>query len=251
MTAPAKSRCAAARRRWTRIAFGGEPLAHYTLATARVTSQGRRARTASGDGIERLALRRAGDKGEATLTVVEDFAPCARRSPNVAWPDAPFSRARMRAALGLDARAACCEDAAGPGARRRKTSSRRCRYPPQAAEFQSHCAACHRTPERFPPNFLAGDAQRVTRKPGAVRAAHLRAPGDVADTAGGARQGAHAAATRIARREPVDSDGSPIRRSLRCRARSPVGCARRRAARPMPRRCSRAATRICGLACRT
>jgi hypothetical protein len=32
----------------------------------------------------------------------------------------------------------------------------------QAAGFQSHCGACHRTPERFPPNFLAGDAQRVS-----------------------------------------------------------------------------------------
>jgi mono/diheme cytochrome c family protein len=142
------------------IAFGGEPLAHYTLGNGVLTSQGRRARTASGDSIERLNVRRAGEKGKATVTVVEDFAPARAAIANFAWPDAPFSRARMRAALGLDHRATCCEDPAGLGAPQ-KDIEPPLPLPAPAAEFQKHCGACHRTPEGFPPNFLAGDTQRV------------------------------------------------------------------------------------------
>ncbi|MET1084163.1 MAG: hypothetical protein ABWY12_14115 [Burkholderiales bacterium] len=145
------------------IAFGGEPLANYTLDNGMLNSQGRRARIPSGDGIERLTLRRAGDKGEATVTVVEDFAPIRAAIANVAWPDTPFSRIRMRAALGLAARATCCEDPAPAGLQApRKDVESPLQVPAQAPEMQSHCGACHRTPERSPPNFLAGDAQRVS-----------------------------------------------------------------------------------------
>jgi hypothetical protein len=124
------------------IAFGGDRLAHYTLENGVMTSHGRRARTASGDRIERLTVRQSGGKGEATVTVVEDFASARAAIANFAWPDAPFGRARMRAPQ---------EDIEPP-----------LPLPSPAAEFQSHCAPCHRTPERFPPNFLVGDTQRVS-----------------------------------------------------------------------------------------
>ena len=143
------------------IAFGGEPLTHYTLENGAVTSEGRHARTASGDRLERVTVRRAGGKGEATLIVAEDFAPIRTAIAASAWPDAPFTRARMRAALGLGDRAACCEDSAGLGPPQGDIEAMP-PLPPQAAEFQTHCAACHRTAERLPPNFLAGDAERVT-----------------------------------------------------------------------------------------
>jgi hypothetical protein len=67
----------------------------------------------------------------------------------------------MRAALGLDRRATCCEDPAGLGAPQEDFVSP-LTLPAPAAEFESRCAACHRTPERFPPNFLAGDRERVS-----------------------------------------------------------------------------------------
>ena len=141
------------------VAVGGEPLGHYALEKGVITSQGRRARTASGDRIERITVRRAGGKGKATVTVAEDFAPARAAIANFAWPDAPFSRVRMRAALGLDRRANCCEDPAGLGAPQSDIEPPS--LPAPAAEFQRYCAACHRTPEGFPPNFLAGDGERV------------------------------------------------------------------------------------------
>ena len=143
------------------IAFGGEPLTHYTLENGVVTSEGRGARTASGDRIERVTVRRAGGKAEATLIVAEDFAPARTAIADFAWPDAPFSRAKMRLALGLGRRAGCCEDSAGLGAPQEDVGTMP-PLPPQAVEFENHCAACHRTAERLPPNFLAGDAERVT-----------------------------------------------------------------------------------------
>ena len=143
------------------IAFGGEPLTHYALASGAVTSQGRSARAANGDRIERVIFRRSGGNAEATLIVAEDFAPARTAIADFAWPDAPFSRARMRAALGLGTAGLCCDDASALEAPREDFEAMP-PLPPQAVEFQRHCAGCHRTAERLPPNFLAGDAERVT-----------------------------------------------------------------------------------------
>ncbi len=143
------------------IAFGGEPLMHYTLENGAVTSEGRPARMASGDRIERVTFRRVRGEDEVTLVVAEDFAPVRTAIADSDWPDAPFSRARMRSAVGLGRGALCCEDAAGAGAPQEDIEAMP-PLPPLAAEFQAHCAACHRTAERLPPNFLAGDADRVT-----------------------------------------------------------------------------------------
>jgi mono/diheme cytochrome c family protein len=144
------------------LSFGGAPLTHYALENGVVTSRGRRARTAGGDSIDRLTVRRTTDgRGEAALTLTLDFAPLRAAIGSVSWPDAPFDRIAMRAALGLGPRAACCGDAAGLAAPEADLQPA-LPLPAQAAEFQSHCAACHRTAERSPPNFLTGDTERVT-----------------------------------------------------------------------------------------
>ena len=122
---------------------------------------GRSARAANGDRIERVIFRRSGGNAEATLIVAEDFAPARTAIADFAWPDAPFSRARMRAALGLGTAGLCCDDASALEAPREDFEAMP-PLPPQAVEFQRHCASCHRTAERLPPNFLAGDAERVT-----------------------------------------------------------------------------------------
>jgi len=142
------------------LAFDREPLMHYRLDGGVLTSEGRRARTASGDAIERLVIRRSGGKGEATLTVAEDFAPARAAIMNVAWPDEPFRRTRMRTALGLDVRTVCCEDPADLKAAQADIAPT-LPVPAEASEFRNRCVGCHGTPERFPPNFLAGDPQRV------------------------------------------------------------------------------------------
>ena len=142
------------------LSFGGEPLTNYAIGNGVVSSRGQRARTPGGDAIERVAVRRAGAGGRATVTVIEDFAPVRAALASLARDDAPFSRTRMRAALGLDTRGACCEDAAGLPAPQEDAEPES--VPSAAATaFQTHCARCHRTTERFPPNFLSGDAARV------------------------------------------------------------------------------------------
>lgn len=142
------------------LSFGGEPMGNYVLRNGVVTSRGLRARTPRGDAIERVAVRRAGASGSATVTVIEDFEPVHAALAILARDDAPLGRTRMRAALGLDVRAACCEDATALDAPQEDAEPES--LPSAAATaFQTHCARCHRTTERFPPNFLSGDAGRV------------------------------------------------------------------------------------------
>jgi hypothetical protein len=142
------------------LSFGGEPLSHYTLERGVPRSRGLAARTGSGERIERIVVRRTGAKAEATATIVDDFGPVRAAIGNARWPDAPFSRATMRSALGLRSRAACCEDAAGLRPPQ-EDAAPATPLPAEAAAFWQRCAACHDTPGPFPPNFLAGDAQRV------------------------------------------------------------------------------------------
>ena len=76
------------------------------------------------------------------------------------WGTAPLSRGRLRAALGLAADPACCQApgaAADPAVLRIASEG----VPSRAAGFVTHCASCHATSEPTPPNFLAGDAQRI------------------------------------------------------------------------------------------
>ncbi len=202
-----------------------------------------------GDAIERVALRRAGASGSATVTVVEDFAPVraaianrrvARRAVRPRPGCAPRSASTSRCVL---------RGCSGPGraAGRRRVRSR---CPPQRPPRSKRIArACHRTTERFPPNFLAGDARRVTR---AWRSA--RRESSCAWPCGRPRRprATRCPCRRHARRATAARGyrRSPIRRSHALQARG------RRVAprgdgplRPTPRRCSRAATRICAPAC--
>jgi hypothetical protein len=76
------------------------------------------------------------------------------------WDNAPLSRERLRAAIGLAADSECCRPpgaVADPAVSRTGSKA----VPSRAAGFVTHCARCHATTERTPPNFLAGDAQRV------------------------------------------------------------------------------------------
>lgn len=142
------------------LTIGGKPLRQLRLSGGNVSSAGRRARTASGDAIERVTLSRSGSAGLATVTVVEDFTAARAAIARSDWPAAPFSRERMRAALGLKPPAECCAADRLPAARGDNAPAM---PPPQEAEaFIGLCARCHRTPEPTPPNFLAGNARRVS-----------------------------------------------------------------------------------------
>jgi hypothetical protein len=141
------------------LTIGGKALTQLRLDQGTVTSRGRRVRTASGDSIERVTLSRSGSGALATVSVVEDFAPARSAIARADWPDAPFSRERLRAALGLKPPIQCCGSSRLPPARNDIEPAQP--LVPEAEAFVAPCARCHRTPERTPPNFLAGDAQRV------------------------------------------------------------------------------------------
>ncbi|MEP6609482.1 MAG: hypothetical protein ABJA83_12490 [Burkholderiaceae bacterium] len=142
-----------------RLTLAGKELTRLQLRDGSVTRAGRRARTAAGDAIERIELPRRGAAGLARVTVVADFAPVRAALATTAWDDAPFTRARLRTALGLPVHACCAPRPTSPAINDAITAAV---VPPQATAFIAPCGACHRTAERSPPNFLAGDMQRVS-----------------------------------------------------------------------------------------
>ena len=71
------------------------------LRNGAVARQGMTARTADGDAIERIDLPPRGKPGLARVTVVEDFAPARAALATSDWNGAPFTRAHLRATLGL------------------------------------------------------------------------------------------------------------------------------------------------------
>ena len=184
-----------------RLSLGGKELTRLQLRNGAVTRQGMTARTAGGDAIERIELPQRGKPGTVIVTVVEDFSPCAPHWRAVIGAGCPL-RARVRATLGLPPMNACC------GPRNSVLAAADAVVaevvPAQAAGFVAPCAACHRTAERSPPNFLAGDAQRI-RASLAVRAADVRTSFYVAIARDITREGADAAAERVAWRQPVDA----------------------------------------------
>ena len=142
-----------------RMSLGGKELTRLQLRNGAVTRRGTTARLPSGDAIERIELPRRGKSGAAAVTVVDDFAPARDALAKQDWSQTPLTRASVRAALGLPAIIACC----GPGTATPAASDAviAATVPAQATAFIAPCAACHRTAETSPPNFLAGDAQRV------------------------------------------------------------------------------------------
>src|SRR5882724_9150936 len=125
---------------------------------------GRRARLANGDAIARVALRWRGAQGEAKVTVTGDFANIREAVAQLSLPDKPFSRSAIMsalgAALGLPAPARCCDASSLPPAQADVVTA--ATLPSEAAPFQPPCGACHATAEPVPPNFLAGDARRIS-----------------------------------------------------------------------------------------
>ena len=143
-----------------RMSLGGKELTRLQLRNGTVTRQGLTARTASGDAIERIELPRRGKSGTATVRVVEDFASARAALQRTDWSGAPFTRARVRATLGLPPINACC--GARTAAPAGDDAIVAAVVPAQATAFIAPCAACHRTAERSPPNFLAGDSDRIS-----------------------------------------------------------------------------------------
>lgn len=170
-------------------AGSGEPSRHLEIREARVRqaggetalsfaplSRGLRARLPDGTAIEGIEMRWGNDgTGDATVTLVDDLGPLRRalsamvsENGNEGPLDAAvFSRTRIMGSigkrLGLASMPSCCEDARGfPPAEEDADPAGSGETTPTAVVFKRHCAPCHQTPEPFPPNFLHGDAQRVT-----------------------------------------------------------------------------------------
>ncbi|MGH6623133.1 MAG: hypothetical protein ACREBN_04130, partial [Burkholderiaceae bacterium] len=140
-----------------RLNLNGHTLTRMSLREGRATRSGRTVRSASGDRIERVQLPAMGATGIATLVVVEDFAPTAATIAATAWSDAPLTRKQLRSALGL----APIAEPAVAGVAAIETPPTAVALPAVAAPFMAPCGACHQSPERSPPNFLMGDAERV------------------------------------------------------------------------------------------
>ncbi len=143
-----------------RLSIGGKTLTRLQLRNGAVTRHGMTARTAGGDAIERIELRRGRKSGVATVTVVEDFAPARAALAKHDWSEAPLTRASVRATLGLPPISACC--GRGTAVTAANDAVVAVGVPAQANAFIAPCAGCHRTAENSPPNFLAGDAQRIS-----------------------------------------------------------------------------------------
>lgn len=154
------------------IAIGsGGPLRNLGLAPARRTpgsiefQPGRRfPRLADGNAIGRVALQWRGARGEATITVKQDFAPLRAAITGMSLSDRPISRtgvmAALDAALGRRAQERCCDDASALPAPQVQAAASSALLS-KAAAFKEPCGACHATAESSPPNFLSGDAERI------------------------------------------------------------------------------------------
>ena len=125
-----------------------------------------RLRLVNGNAVSRVTLRHRGGQGEAEVEVVEDFSALRDNLAAVTLPAGPFTRtatmAVLDAALGAVPGVRCCDDASAlPHAQVQTQVATVGTLPAQAAAFQQPCGGCHATSERAPPNFLAGDAQRI------------------------------------------------------------------------------------------
>jgi hypothetical protein len=161
--------------RITSIAIGdADPLQEFEATDVRAGAGtlefapgngGLRARTARGETIQRVRLSFTGKRGEATMTLVDDFARVRLAVSKLDLSGANFGGAvaiRLLAdALAMPMRRGCC-DAAMLSTVAQEEAFASEPLPPDAEPFRRHCAACHRVSDRFPANFLAGDAKRVS-----------------------------------------------------------------------------------------
>jgi hypothetical protein len=145
--------------------------------------KGLEARLSDGRALESVELRWLAETPEAKqskpleatveVTVIDDFA-LARRAVDrllanhpALFDGAPLARANLMRALfselGMAERSWCCIDDAGmpPAALDPPEVSASALAQPELRPFVHYCAMCHLTNERFPPNFLSGDSNRV------------------------------------------------------------------------------------------
>lgn len=156
-------------------------------ATLRPQAGGLPARTAAGNAIAAIEIRRhavgtdVDDQvdGEATLEIREDFSSvqqaidrlAAGRDAASLFGPAPFPRQKLFAALfaelGTPVAPACCAAAEHLPPAQLEVAAVAPGQPPTASglpllrDFQPYCAACHQTAETVPPNFLQGSAAEV------------------------------------------------------------------------------------------
>ena len=183
-----------------RLVIGGQPpLRDIDLSAGRVDARGEQraaalalrrgrmhARGGDGNALERIELRWGKRDGQASLLMLEDFAP-ARNAIDALVRDnlagkfdgfdaLAFRRARlmpaMLTALGASPGAWCCLDTSGmPPAEAARIDARGAHGVEASsttvaahADFYRYCAECHLGSERAPPNFLLGDPQTVEAK---------------------------------------------------------------------------------------
>lgn len=125
-----------------------------------------RVRLSNGNAVLRVTMRHRAGQGEAEVEVAEDFSALRDNLAAVTLPAGPISRtstmAMLDATLGAAPGVRCCDDAAAlPRAQVQAQVATIGTLPAQAAGFQQPCGGCHATAEAAPPNFLAGDAQRI------------------------------------------------------------------------------------------
>lgn len=125
-----------------------------------------RVRLSNGNAVLRVTLRHRAGQGEAEVEVAEDFSALRENLAALTLPAGPINRtatmAMLDAALGTAPGARCCDDASAlPLAQVQTQVATIGTLPAQAAGFQQPCGGCHATAEPVPPNFLAGDAQRI------------------------------------------------------------------------------------------
>jgi hypothetical protein len=156
------------------------------LLRARPTAGAATPRLPDGRALESIALRwhplsgaRAAGPArtaEADIVLVDDFALLRGRLAALVATradllgDGPLSRARVMKALFQEdawtARHWCCDEAPDLPAARLDTAPpvKEAMDDPSLRPFFQQCAMCHLSRERFPPNFLAGDAGEVGRR---------------------------------------------------------------------------------------
>lgn len=143
------------------FALGNEQPLHFLFKGGMATSDGLKARTANGNLIENIEVKQHRDGAKAFVTITEDFAPLRRRISRFAWPDAPLTRALLRSALDLDAMGK--ERKSPLPLPMQADIETGLPVPEPGTAFKKACGSCHLTAERFPPNFLAGDRNQVSR----------------------------------------------------------------------------------------
>ena len=140
------------------------------------------ARLPDGQALENIQIRwlaetlgaKQSKRLEVRVEVIDDFALARRaidrllaKQPGL-FDTAPLARTSLMRALfselGMAERSWCCLDDSGmpPVTLDPPEVSASALAKPELLPFVHYCAMCHLTREQFPPNFLSGDANRVT-----------------------------------------------------------------------------------------